>query len=339
MGLSNAQYEAIRRVYTERQLREENALRARTEEVYRKIPELKEIAAEISGAAVDAAHRLVAGDAGASSGLRNRIAVLKEKKRQLLLKNGYPEDYLEPHYVCADCNDTGYIDGEKCHCFREREIRLLYDQSNLRELLKTQNFSHFDLSLFDDTKPDPRTGKTVRAYMREVMTTCRLFAAAFASEHGSLLFTGKTGLGKTYLSCCIAKELLDQGMSVIYLPAAQMFDIFSREKFGDRDGSESPELIRSRSDFLRECDLLIIDDLGTELVNTFTVTQLFAVINGRLVNHKGTIISTNLSTNEMRDEFTDRIMSRIVSGYRIIPLYGDDVRIRRKMREISAGRP
>ena len=112
-----------------------------------------------------------------------------------------------------------------------------------------------------------------------------------------------------------------------------MFDIFSREKFGSQDG-EDPALARSRSEFLRECDLLIIDDLGTELVNTFTVTQLFAVINGRLVNRKGTIISTNLSTNEMRDEFTDRIMSRIISGYRMIPLYGDDVRIRRKMRAL-----
>jgi DNA replication protein DnaC len=333
MGLSNAQYEAIRRVYTQRQLDEENALRVRTAEVYEKIPEIREISDTISRMAVASAKRLIAGDPGPAAGLGGRIAELREKKRSLLAAHGYPEDYLEPQYICPDCRDTGYVNGEKCHCFREKEISLLYDQSNLREMLKVQNFDNFDLSLFDDTAPDPRTGRTVRQYMRDVEKMCRVYVAGFPKEHGSLLFTGKTGLGKTYLSCCIARELLDQCFSVIYLPAAQMFDIFSREKFGSQDG-EDPALARSRSEFLRECDLLIIDDLGTELVNTFTVTQLFAVINGRLVNRKGTIISTNLSTNEMRDEFTDRIMSRIISGYRMIPLYGDDVRIRRKMRAL-----
>ena len=180
---------------------------------------------------------------------------------------------------------------------------------------------------FDDTKVDERSNKTAREYMRQVVALCRSYVEHFGEHKDNLLFTGKTGLGKTFLSNCIAKELLDQSYSVVYLPAVEMYEIFSKERF-DYDSTEED---RDRSRYLLDCDLLIIDDLGTELVNTFTTSQLFYCINERLNRRKGTIISTNLPVNEMRDEFTDRVMSRIVSQYTVIPLYGEDLRIRKKL--------
>ena len=285
----------------------------------------------IAAAAVKSAKELLAGDADAVKRLRGTIADLKEQRQVLMSAYGYPADYLEMQYNCPDCKDTGYKDGKKCHCFRQREIDLLYAQSNIREVLERENFSHFSYDYFDDTKIEPRSGKTARAYMEQVTAFCHHYVDGFKEEKGNILFTGKTGLGKTFLSNCIAKELIERCFSVVYLPAVEMYEIFSRDLFANDATDED----RDRSQYLLECDLLIIDDLGTELVNTFTTSQLFYVVNERLNRKKGTIISTNLPTNEMRDEFTDRVMSRIMSQYQIIPLYGEDIRIRKKLKNRS----
>ena len=331
MGLSNSQYESIMRSYQQRQLLEKRLLDERTEEIYRKLPAVKELNAEIGSSALRSAKALLEGDSGAVEKLRETVADLREQKEVLLRSAGYPADYLEMHYGCPVCHDTGYVDNRKCRCFRAKEIEILYRQSNIRDVLERENFDTFRTDWFDDDRKDPRTGKTVREYMEMVRDMCVRYVEEFPRNKGNLLFTGKTGLGKTFLSNCIAKELIEQCFSVVYLSAAEMFDIFSKERFS----REEEEDDRNRSEYLTECDLLIIDDLGTELVNTFTVSQLFYLINDRLIGKKGTIISTNLPTNQMRDEFTDRVMSRIVSGYQIIPLYGEDIRIRRKL--ISVG--
>ena len=327
MALSNSQYESIMRVYNRTQLQKKHELDARVDEVYEKIPAVREMNDAIAAAAVKSAKELLAGDADAVKRLRGTIADLKEQRQVLMSAYGYPADYLEMQYNCPDCKDTGYKDGIKCHCFRQREIDLLYAQSNIREVLERENFSHFSYDYFDDTKIDPRSGKTARAYMEQVTAFCHRYVDGFKEEKGNILFTGKTGLGKTFLSNCIAKELIERCFSVVYLPAVEMYEIFSRDRFANDATDED----RDRSQYLLECDLLIIDDLGTELVNTFTTSQLFYVVNERLNRKKGTIISTNLPVNEMRDEFTDRVMSRIISQYQIIPLYGEDIRIRKKL--------
>lgn len=329
MALSNSQYDSIMRVYNQRQLQNKHELDLRTSEVYGKIPAIKEMNDEIGTAALKSAKELLAGNPDAVKKLKRTIGDLREERQVLLAAGGYPADYLDMRYECPDCHDTGYADGRKCHCFRQREINLLYDQSNIKELLKRENFDTFSYEYFDDQRVDERSGKTPREYMRQVVSQCRGYVEAFDREKQNLLFTGRTGLGKTFLSSCIARELIERGFSVVYLPAAQMFDIFSVDRF-DRDSTEED---RDRSRFLLECDLLIIDDLGTELVNTFTTSQLFTVINERLSGKKGTIISTNLPVNEMRDEFTDRVMSRIISQYTVIPLFGGDIRIQKKIKE------
>ncbi|MCR4629207.1 ATP-binding protein [[Clostridium] aminophilum] len=329
MGLSNAQYEAIMRIYSQRQLKSRHDLNARKAEIAEKIPAIPQMNDEVSSCAAAAARKLLAGDQNAVTKLRAQIADLKEQKEVLLKSHGYPADYLEPRYHCPDCRDTGYIDNRKCHCFREQEINLLYEQSNIRTVLEKENFSTFSYDWFDDEKKDPRSGMTARENMARTVRICQEYIEDFRTRKGNLLFTGKTGLGKTFLSNCIARELIERYHSVVYLPASQMFDIFSRDRFSYDDDED----LRSRAEYLMECDLLIIDDLGTEMINTFTVSQLFTVINERLNRANGTIISTNLPVNEMRDVFTERVMSRIISAYQIIPFFGEDIRIRRRMAE------
>lgn len=329
MGLSNAQYEAIMRIYSQRQLKSRHDLNARKAEIAEKIPAIPQMNDEVSSCAAAAARKLLAGDQNAVTKLRAQIADLKEQKEVLLKSHGYPADYLEPRYHCPDCRDTGYIDNRKCHCFREQEINLLYEQSNIRTVLEKENFSTFSYDWFDDEKKDPRSGMTARENMARTVRICQEYIEDFRTKKGNLLFTGKTGLGKTFLSNCIARELIERYHSVVYLPASQMFDIFSRDRFSYDDDED----LRSRAEYLMECDLLIIDDLGTEMINTFTVSQLFTVINERLNRANGTIISTNLPVNEMRDVFTERVMSRIISAYQIIPFFGEDIRIRRRMAE------
>ncbi|MDD6195912.1 MAG: ATP-binding protein [[Clostridium] aminophilum] len=329
MGLSNAQYQAIMRIYSQRQLKSRHDLNARKAEIAEKIPAIPQMNDEVSSCAAAAARKLLAGDQDAVTRLRAQIADLKEQKEVLLKSHGYPADYLEPRYHCPDCRDTGYIDNRKCHCFRKQEINLLYEQSNIRAVLEKENFSTFSYDWFDDEKKDPRSGMTARENMARTVRICQEYIEDFRTKKGNLLFTGKTGLGKTFLSNCIARELIERYHSVVYLPASQMFDIFSRDRFSYDDDED----LRSRAEYLMECDLLIIDDLGTELINTFTVSQLFTVINERLNRANGTIISTNLPVNEMRDVFTERVMSRIISAYQIIPFFGEDIRIRRRMAE------
>ena len=165
------------------------------------------------------------------------------------------------------------------------------------------------------------------AYMvAMVIGECKAYVENFGREKGSILFTGSTGCGKTFLSNCIARELLRQCYSVVYLTATDMFDILSESRFGGRDGEE----VRDRAAYILDCDLLIIDDLGTELINTFTASQLFYCINERLTKKLGTIISTNLALSRMQDEFTERVTSRIMSQYKVLPLLGEDLRLLRR---------
>ena len=228
MALSNSQYESIMRVYNRTQLQKKHELDARVDEVYEKIPAVREMNDAIAAAAVKSAKELLAGDADAVKRLRETIADLKEQRQVLMSAYGYPADYLEMQYNCPDCKDTGYKDGKKCHCFRQREIDLLYAQSNIREVLERENFSHFSYDYFDDTKIDPRSGKTARAYMEQVTAFCRRYVDGFKEEKGNILFTGKTGLGKTFLSNCIAKELIERCFSVVYLPAVAGSEIVAR---------------------------------------------------------------------------------------------------------------
>ena len=334
MALSNSQYDAIMREYGRQQIENHHKLEERRKEIYARLPVVKQLEAEIAERSVACAKKLLEGDKGVLDRLKEDLRDLREQKALIIRAAGYPDDYLELHYRCPDCRDTGLVDGRKCHCFLQAQMKLLHAQSNLEDVLERENFKALSYEYYDDTEILPQLGITNAAYMRRVVAGCKEFVRVFDKKHDNLLFTGSTGVGKTFLTNCIARELIERSFSVVYLQAVEMFEIFSKERFSNDSTDED----RDRSRYLLECDLLIIDDLGTELVNTFTTSQLFYVINERMSRKKGTIISTNLPVNEMRDEFTDRIMSRIVSQYKVIPLYGEDIRIRKKLKEAREGK-
>lgn len=206
------------------------------------------------------------------------------------------------------------------------EIEILYDQSNIREVLERENFDTLSMAYYDRDHVDEKTGMTVYDYMSRVIRECREYVEKFKNEKGSILFTGNTGCGKTFLSNCIARELIRRYFSVVYLTATDMFDILAGSRFSGGDDDEA----KDRASYILACDLLIIDDLGTELINTFTASQMFYCVNERLNRNKGTIISTNLTLGELQDAFTERVTSRIMSRYKIIPLIGDDLRLVRR---------
>ena len=199
-------------------------------------------------------------------------------------------------------------------------------QSNLRETLKSENFSAFSLDYYPDLVPDALTGLTARQTAEHALKTSLNFVRNFDHAFENLFLYGDTGLGKTFLSHCIAKELIESTHSVIYFSAFRLFELFADSTFGRTDSASQQEL----EQHIFECDLLIIDDLGTELINTFTASQMFYCVNERLNRNKGTIISTNLTLGELQDAFTERVTSRIMSRYKIIPLIGDDIRLVRR---------
>ncbi|MDO5422712.1 MAG: ATP-binding protein [Eubacteriales bacterium] len=328
MALKNAQYDEIMREYHRRQLDNKRKLDERTAEVSAKLPDLEIINQQIASLSVACARKYLGGDDSAIDSLQDDIAALAGMRREVLKKAGYPGDYLDMHYVCPDCQDTGYIGSAKCHCFRQAVIDLLYTQSNIREALKTENFSTFSFDYYSDTALNPSTGLSALATMQKLVAECKDYLAHFDDTFENFFFYGDTGVGKTFLSHCIAKELIDTAHSVIYFTAFELFDLFSKTTF--HRGDDLDELQQMHS-YIFDCDLLIIDDLGTELTNSFVASQLFLCINERLLGRKSTIISTNLAMDVFRDTYSERVFSRISSGYKIRKLFGEDIRIQKKL--------
>lgn len=325
MALTNAQYDQLMRSYEQRQLSNENKRRLRYEEISRKFPELKELDDAIADLSLAKARRLLDGDESVLDSLKDEIQVLSSKKKQILTENGYPANYLEPHYTCPDCKDTGYIGNKKCHCFQKAIIDLLYTQSNLQSILEQENFSTCSLEYYSNNHVDPLTGRTSLESMQIALKTCRAFIRTFSSDFRNLLLYGDTGVGKTFLSHCVAKELIEQSFSVIYFTAAQLFDIFAKNTF-HRDEETDYDY-----EHIYNCDFLIIDDLGTEMSNSFTTSQLFICLNERILRKKSTLISTNLALEDLKNLYSERVFSRITSSYTVLRLTGDDIRIQKKL--------
>ena len=328
MGLTNSQYNAVMRGYEQRQLASRHEQEERVARVYDRLPRVGELDQELSGLAAECARLRLAGREQELAEGKARLAALRREKAERLREGGFPADYMEMRYVCPDCKDTGYADGKRCHCFERARLRLLYAQSNIEEILKRENFSTLSFAYYDDEDVLPQLGMTEAAYMKLVVRRCREFVREFPDKGGNLLFTGTTGVGKTFLTNCIAKELIDQGVSVIYFQSQDLFELFSRSKFGREGQEEAEENCRQ----ILDCQLLIIDDLGTELNNSFVSSQLFYCVNERISRGRGTIISTNLSVDMLRDTYSDRVASRIMGHYTMVPLYGAGIRIKKAKR-------
>ncbi len=326
MALSNSQYHAVMRDYEQQQLKNRHDLERRVARVYEREPRIQKLDEAISTQAADCARKVLGGDSQARLLLRRQLDDLRQQKALLLQASGFPADYMEMQYRCPHCRDTGYADGRRCHCFEQERIRILYAQSNIREVLEKENFGTLSFAYYDHVRQIPGIGMTELDYMKRVVRQCREFAEEYPHKGRNLLFTGTTGVGKTFLANCIARAMMDRYYSVICLSSQDLFEMLSRHKFS----REAEEEVEESCRHILECDMLIVDDLGTEVNNTFVSSQLFYCINERIVRERGTIISTNLSVGMLRDAYSDRVTSRIMSHYAIIPLYGGDIRMKKR---------
>ena len=314
------------RRYSLKQLKNQHELEEHRRAAYKKIPQLSELDQKVASESLQYARLLLEEDKAQNSMFRKRMESCAFLRRQLLSENGLPEDYLDMHYTCSDCQDTGYIQGEKCHCFRQQAIDLFYTQSGLKEILETENFQNFSYDYYPEDLLHPVTGKSSLDMMRETVAACLRYIDEFDRNFSNLFFYGGTGLGKTFLSHCIAKELIERAHSVIYYSAFELFALFARNAFGHGEAAEN------MCDYVFDCDLLIIDDLGTELTNTFVSSQLFLLLNERLQRKRSTIISTNLPLGAFAETYSERVFSRISSNFHLFGLFGNDIRLQKKLR-------
>ena len=241
--------------------------------------------------------------------------------------HGYPADYFQPPYTCPDCLDTGYIGHERCHCLKQAAIDLVYTQSNLKGILEQENFASFSMDYYDNDIYDENTRISSYEAAQNALLQCHRFVDTFDSSFENLLLFGDTGVGKTFLSNCVAKELLDTGHSVIYFSAHHLFDLLAQKTF-----AKDPQAAESYRNIF-DCDLLIIDDLGTELTNHFTTSQFFVCLNERIRKEKSMLISTNLQLFDIATIYSERIFSRISNSFTILHLFGKDIRICKKLAE------
>ena len=323
MQLLNEQFSFLYSDYDKTQLKNNRIHLMRQKEIREKIPAYRQLEDQMS---VLAARAALEGSHESMRELTEKTEQISREKKELLAQYGYPENYLDPVYTCPDCHDTGYIGDRKCHCFQKRIVEYLYEQSNLKEILDIENFSHFDIAYYSDDYIEESTGLTPRDNIRRILMTAHDFCDNFGDCEQNLLLYGNTGVGKTFLTHCIAKELLSQSYTVVYLTSIGLFDILEKNKF-DRELSSLEK--STTVSYIMNCDLLILDDLGTELTNSFTTSQLYQVIDSRLVHKKSTIISTNLSFDDLREQYSERIFSRLTSGYTLLKVTGEDIRLKK----------
>lgn len=326
MQLLNEQYNFLYAEYNETQTKNNRLLLERQKEIQSALPEIEELDRTITDLSVNMVKMAFDGMNADVEKLKKEISVISRKKESILVQNGYPADYLQPVYQCADCRDTGYIGNEKCHCFKTRIVEYLYQQSNIQDILETENFTFFSEDCYPDDYIEETTGLTPRENIQKIHRATLYFSENFDKTGDNLLLYGNTGVGKTFLTHCIAKRALDRSHTVVYLTSPGLFDILEKNKF-DKDISSIEK--SATVSYILNCDLLIIDDLGTELCNSFTVSQLHQVIDTRLVHRKSTIISTNLSFDDLREQYSERIFSRITSSYSLLKLTGDDIRLKK----------
>lgn len=328
MGLTNSQLDQVMREYDRRQLADQADQTARIRYAMEKVPGLRELDQAVSDLSVERSRALLGDRTEDAVCLAQQLKDLKEQKAVLLASAGLPADFMNKHYTCPDCRDTGYIEGQKCRCLKQAIVDFLFAQYPIRDQLSKENFDTFSFDYFDTDRRDPVTGKTSLENMRKVYETCREFADSFIPGRKNLLFTGPAGTGKTFLSNCIADALIRQGFSVVYLPAGRLFETLADATFERTDAS------KDSYSYILESDLLIIDDLGAEMNNSFINSQLFFCLNERNLRKRSTLISTNLTLNQMRDNYTERVTSRLVEQYVICHFFNSDIRVKKRLQGV-----
>ncbi len=330
MALTNTQYDDIMRSYAERQRDRERLIAERKAEVTARDPRMAEIDSEIAQLGVREVRRRVgAASDGEDSAtdVSAAIGALSAERREVLTALGYPADYLDPPYTCPDCQDTGYIDGVRCHCLQQAIIDRACAGADGYASFADECFANFRLDYYAEDVTDPGTGISSRAAAQNAYDKCRRFVADFDDTFQNIYLFGDTGVGKTFLSHCIAGELIQSGHSVLYFSAGRLFDALADRAFGRAEAAAAGE-----SDILT-CDLLIIDDLGTELPNSFTLSRFFMCVNERILHGRSTVISSNLALSHISSIYSERVFSRIIRHYTVLHLFGNDIRVQTTCKE------
>lgn len=321
---------ALRAFEEERRVREEREARLR-EDIFRRSPRLREIERELRAAMarlVTVTFRRGTDPAEEVARLRTENLRLQEERQALLETLGLPADCLEEKPACPLCGDTGYRDGGVCRCLRGYYAREQQKELSRMLDLGNQSFDTFSLEWYPD-RVEPGQKRSARSHMEErVYNSCAEFAHRFGRGFENLLFFGAPGLGKTHLSAAIAREVSGAGWSVVYDTAGHVFRMFEDQKFGREEAGEDVERV------LR-CDLLILDDLGTELTTAFVQSALYEIVNTRLVERRPTILSTNLMPSDLGRRYSPQAASRIEGEYQLLPFVGEDIRRLKRERNIK----
>ena len=307
-------------IYEKIRTEENRNLKKRREEIKEKFPEIIDVDISIQKLCLNLSMAALKGinDPKELDALKDEITDLRAQKYEMLVARGYSPDYLNLHYHCQKCKDTGFIGTEKCSCFKTRLIKLYYKDSELEEAVKRNNFRTFNINLYpnhklNDEKYTPR--KNIESILEFVTGE---YLPNFKNINTNLLFYGNSGTGKTFLSWCIAKELLDRGHLVVYKTADELLRALKDVKFNNDTDLEN---------LLVNCDLLIIDDLGSEQITDFSSSELFTLINKKILKNKKMIISTNLSLPLISKRYSERISSIIIGEFKLFKFIAEDIRI------------
>ena len=322
MGYRREDYVRIKAEFSEKYLRARTKAEERRQELYAKIPEVKQLDALLAGTAAEIMEIILKESretaAQKTAELKHRNENLLAERAAILTAYGYPADYSDVHYECPLCGDTGFVDTKMCVCMKKALVLAGYESSGLGGLIRTQSFDNFSLKYYRDNPENLAT-------MEKVVAGLRRFAGNFDRDtYRNYLMLGPTGLGKTHLSTAVAKEVIERGFDVLYVTSVGMVGDFEEKRFGNGEGRDTARYY--------ECDLLIIDDMGTEMGTAFTVSALYNLINTRLMAKRPMIINTNLLPETLSEKYSPAVASRLLGEFLPLRFFGDDIRLLKKRR-------